>query len=314
MKNLSSAFLSHLQSDNVKTLCTAIKISSVITTDVYYLTDCFKDIIIDGDTYDSDMSYTVSAINKTIGNQVDSLTVSDIVPSSDLFEKAKKKLLQESQIDVYIVNTEDNSQFYQDFKGFINRVKIRDNTIDVEMEGLASKLLQNIIGTFEFTCPLVFGSEECGFDVTSSAIVVDGIVTGVTSRRTFEDTSITEGDDHFKFGILTWTSGNNNGLSKEVKTYDSGNNEFILFEPMPYDIEIGDTYSVYQGCDKDIDTCKDDFNNFVNFRGYLVLIPNADDLVYKPISSNPPSSDVGSGGRTGGGSGGGGGKIIGGLR
>lgn len=81
---------------------------------------------------------------------------------------------------------------------------------------------------------------------------------------------------YFDFGVLTWTSGLNNGLSMEVKNYVPG--IIVLALPMPFDIAVGDTYSMHAGCDKRLETCRDRFNNIVNFRGEPYL-PGIDKVV-----------------------------------
>jgi len=104
--------------------------------------------------------------------------------------------------------------------------------------------------------------------VGTPGVDATGTVTNPTSRYAFTDTSRTEADNYFRYGLLTWTSGNNNGYSMEVKSYTLSGTAFELFEPMPYDIQIGDTYDLYAGCDKQASTCKTKFSNFVNFRGF----------------------------------------------
>jgi hypothetical protein len=42
---------------------------------------------------------------------------------------------------------------------------------------------------------------------------------------------------------------------------------FELFLDMPFDIQVGDTFNVYAGCDKRLTTCINKFVNAVNFRG-----------------------------------------------
>ncbi len=69
----------------------------------------------------------------------------------------------------------------------------------------------------------------------------------------------------FDYGKVTFTSGENNGLSMEVKTYVLGT--LVLQLPMPYAIEAGDTYSLVQGCDRSFVTCRDRHDNVINFRG-----------------------------------------------
>jgi hypothetical protein len=71
---------------------------------------------------------------------------------------------------------------------------------------------------------------------------------------------------YFDFGILTFTSGENKGLSMEIKSYVTGVIELQL--PMPFPIAIGDTYTAIAGCGKRFSQdCKQKFNNVINFRG-----------------------------------------------
>ncbi|MCA1807261.1 MAG: phage BR0599 family protein, partial [Actinobacteria bacterium] len=63
--------------------------------------------------------------------------------------------------------------------------------------------------------------------------------------------------------------------SVEVKDFSGGS--FNLFVPMPEKIATGDAYKVYAGCDKSFNTCKDKYNNSVNFRAFP-YIPGADNM------------------------------------
>lgn len=81
---------------------------------------------------------------------------------------------------------------------------------------------------------------------------------------------------YFDFGVLTFTSGANNGLSMEVRSYVEG--QITLALPMPYLIVAGDTYSMHAGCDKAFETCRDRFDNVLNFRGEPYL-PGLDKMI-----------------------------------
>lgn len=72
------------------------------------------------------------------------------------------------------------------------------------------------------------------------------------------------GAGYFGYGLVTFTSGLNAGLSMEIKVSDVG--LFVLQLPMPYTCAIGDTYSIKAGCDKSRNTCRDTFSNIVNMR------------------------------------------------
>lgn len=94
-----------------------------------------------------------------------------------------------------------------------------------------------------------------------------GTLTAATDNANFADSSLTDGDGYFNYGVITFTSGNNNGLSKEIKNHISAGGVIELFEPMPFTVQIGDDYDIVAGCDKLLSTCKTRFDNVVNFGG-----------------------------------------------
>lgn len=79
--------------------------------------------------------------------------------------------------------------------------------------------------------------------------------------------------EYFQGGIVTFTSGENNGLSMEVKNYYP---EYVfLARRMIGKLKAGDTYTITAGCDNLASTCHDRFNNIECFRGFN-LIPGTD--------------------------------------
>jgi hypothetical protein len=81
---------------------------------------------------------------------------------------------------------------------------------------------------------------------------------------------------YFDYGVMTMTSGLNDGLSMEVKTYLVG--QMTLQLPFPYALAVGDTYSLTAGCDRSMVTCRDRFSNLLNFRGEP-YVPGLDKLI-----------------------------------
>jgi hypothetical protein len=58
--------------------------------------------------------------------------------------------------------------------------------------------------------------------------------------------------------------GLNHGLSMEVKSYVP--EQWVLQQPMPYAIAGNEKYTMTQGCDKTLPTCKTTFFNIFNMR------------------------------------------------
>lgn len=81
--------------------------------------------------------------------------------------------------------------------------------------------------------------------------------------------SATTSDNHFKYGKVKWLSGNNKGYEMEVysDTFVDPERNIKLFLPTDLNIISGDKFYIYPGCDKSLETCKNKFNNVINYRG-----------------------------------------------
>lgn len=132
------------------------------------------------------------------------------------------------------------------------------------------------------SCWHKLGEGICGQGVDLAALTVIGTVTTVTSaRRDFTDSGLAQAAGYFDYGEVIWTSGLNDGLHHEVFTHLAGGRiQFALFAP--FNVQVGDTFTISPGCDQQRTTCKDKFNNLVNFGGGL-FIPGTDKLIGGPV-------------------------------
>lgn len=135
------------------------------------------------------------------------------------------------------------------------------------------------------------GAEEPVWDTTPGAETEDGTatwlciaawhkeaaVTGVTDQREFEAVSLADEDDAFAYGVLLWITGANAGYEMEVKGWTLATHTMVLFDKMPFEIEIGDTFAASMGCDRRLATCKNRFANVINLRGEPYL-PGSDEV------------------------------------
>lgn len=247
-------------------------------------TDAAEDIIFEGVTYISSTGFTPTAITTTNNLAVDNLDVTGvlltpgaILDSGNITEgDLEAGLYDYAELVISQVNYTDLTQGQVILrKGVLGQVTIQRGQFIAEVRGLAQALQQNIGRVFSASCDAELGDSRCKINLAS--FTVTGTVTGVTSTQQFIDTSRPEADAYFSFGLLTWTSGNNNGLKMEVKKFSVGGT-FILSQAMAYPIQVGDTYSVYAGCDKTFATCKNKFNNVINFQGFP-YIPGQDLLL-----------------------------------
>jgi uncharacterized phage protein (TIGR02218 family) len=143
-----------------------------------------------------------------------------------------------------------------------------------ELRGLSQRLQQQIVETYSQTCLARLGDARCQFNITPHTI--SGTVTGVTSRLRFDAGMDTTGDADamYVYGKVTFTSGANDGISREVRNPSVGDTfgNLQVFEPFPQTVVVGDTFDLEPGCDKTHTQCKL-YGNFVNFRGHGLFVP-----------------------------------------
>ncbi|ACB96298.1 DUF2163 domain-containing protein [Beijerinckia indica] len=70
----------------------------------------------------------------------------------------------------------------------------------------------------------------------------------------------------YEQGLVTFTSGVNNGVTATVKWANTA--QFGLAYPLDRPPSIGDTFTIYQGCDHTFASCGAKFSNQANFRGF----------------------------------------------
>ena len=70
---------------------------------------------------------------------------------------------------------------------------------------------------------------------------------------------------------MTFTSGNNNGIRRTVRTYSPG--QILLVTRLPFVPQSGDTFQIVPGCDKREATCLEKFSNTAHYRGFPFVPP-----------------------------------------
>jgi uncharacterized phage protein (TIGR02218 family) len=134
------------------------------------------------------------------------------------------------------------------------------------------KAMERTLGwTYTATCRhKLFGAAEtgrigfCGVD--PAAYTFTGAVTSVETNKWKFTTNLSNATGYFDAGVLTWSTGNNAGLSVTIKTQTSGQLEVYI--PTAFTVQIGDTFSVQAGCDKTAAVCSSKFSNLNNYGGF----------------------------------------------
>lgn len=276
MKTMSPELREHWESP-VRTIATCWRLDLKDGTTLGF-TNHDRPIQYDGVTYQAASGFVPTEFEQSGSMAVDGMDVqafldSETITAADIAAGRYDK----AEVRVFKLNWADLSMgILRIQRGWLGEISRMDALFVAEFRSLAQALQQRIGEEYLATCAADLGDQRCKVDL--AAITVAGTVTEGGTLG-FTDTGRSEVAGHFRYGLVTFTTGANAGRSMEVKAFDG--QAFELFQPLPEPIEVGDAYDVYPGCDKHLDTCRDTFGNVPNFRGYP-HIPGNDHMVQRP--------------------------------
>jgi uncharacterized phage protein (TIGR02218 family) len=289
MRTIPPALLAHLQSGRLTTaICWTIE-----KRDGTFIrgTEHDRDIVVSdtGDfagTYRAGANITASTVQSGSDMAPDNLNVDGAIPAGvvDYIDVSVRDieggLLALAPVTVFVLNwAAPNDGQLVLRRGFLGEIaRDSDGRYTTEIRGLLQLLSQQFVETYAEGCVVKrFGDARCKLNL--APLTHAGTVTTVTSRKAFDtDLSISPFPD-FRGGEFTFTSGPNDGYMREVKS--GGTGDFTFWEPWPELPEVGDTFSVVQGCDRSRTACQG-YDNLVNFRGHGIFIPGVDALTRGP--------------------------------
>ena len=92
---------------------------------------------------------------------------------------------------------------------------------------------------------------------------------GTTS--TMVDAALTEADDYWNYGTVTFSSGNNDGLTRPISDFTAASDTVTFQYPFPNAVAAGDTYTIRRGCNKTSHWCSIKHDNWQNYGGFVGL-------------------------------------------
>lgn len=253
MKSLSSGLLATYAGDAL-TLVTLMHVTRR-DGEIFGFTSSDKTLTYDGVVYEYALAMTPSALQTSADLSVDNMELTGLRdPAGIELAEIEAGLWDGAAFEIFEVNalnlaqgrnvllTGEFGQFKPDRAQFI-----------AELRSLTAKLQKNV-GRFVLpTCGVKLGSTRCGVDLTSYTFTGE-TVSSVTSRRVFVSTDLSAESPNlptgwFDWGVVTFTTGANAGFSQDVKTFiDDGT--ITLQLAFPYDIEVGDEFTISPGCNK----------------------------------------------------------------
>lgn len=237
-----------------------------------------RTITVDGVDYLPADGLDIATFQTSIGSGIDNSEIRGFLDDARIsLEDLERGIYNHATIEVYLTFRDDTTLVEKVSKGFVGEVSDDLDTFRAEVRGLLQTAKQVIGWLTGPTCRWVFGGTECGFAKATDTTAV----ASVTSRRVFRATgSGGRADGFFTFGFVTFTSGECEGLSMEVKKWTQATKEIELVREMPAAVQVGDTFTITQGCSKLWDQCKT-YGNAGRFGGEPHM-PGMDKVLIMP--------------------------------
>ncbi len=123
--------------------------------------------------------------------------------------------------------------------------------------------------------------------VARQALTESATVLSVSEQRQFTLAYAGDApDQHYRRGRLVFTSGQNSGLERQIKSQAAGSPDgeltVVTWLSFPFAIEPGDAVKMVVGCDRLIATCVGKFRNLTNFGGFTSFAPTNDEVFKIP--------------------------------
>lgn len=282
MRTIPAALQTHLNGKTTTLAwCWRITRSDLV---VIGFTDHDLDLSFDGTTFEADSGLIGSELEESLGLSVDNQELEGAVSSDDITESdIAAGLYDNAIVEVWRVNWAATSQRVLIKVGRLGELTRGKTSFIAEFRSLAADLDQPVGRVYGYKCDAVVGDARCQVDLDQAAFKGSATVASSGARNSLKTTGLSAfANAWFDHGVITFTSGANNGRSYPVKGHFAGSTQsLVLWEPAAADIEAGDGFDVTAGCDLLFKTCKDKFDNAVNFRGFP-HIPNDDTIFQHP--------------------------------
>ncbi|MDX1699240.1 MAG: DUF2163 domain-containing protein [Melioribacteraceae bacterium] len=257
------------------TLTTCIEIILADGSGVEYrFTEHDKEIefpIASGNIYKPTSGYIPSASNTKIDLSVDNCEIIGIIDDTDLkFEDLLAGRFDYAKVEIFQVNYKDLTMGKMPIiSGKIGRVVLEDNSFKAELRALTQHFQKSIGDVYSALCTADLGDTRCKVDLGPFTSTLTVITPELGSESRIFTTDLVQANGYYDLGLVIWDAGSiNEYFRMDVKTFLSAQGKVELYEPMPFNIQAGDQATIITGCDKKWETCRDRYNNKLNFRGF----------------------------------------------
>jgi uncharacterized phage protein (TIGR02218 family) len=253
-------------------------------------TDHDEDVMLGALTCRAGTGLTGSEASNRLGLAVDGSEISGALADETLSEAdLAAGRYDAASVEVFIVDWSEPTLNVLIAKSALGEVRREGGAFTAELRGLADRLNEESGRRYSATCAVDLGGIGCNIDLSTPTFRGSGSIAALAGTSRFIASGLDAySDAWFTAGRLLWQSGANAGLAVEVKRHQASGAEvvFELWQAMPEPLETGNSFVVTAGCDKRFDTCRNRFNNVLNFRGFP-HIPGNDFVTRYAVQGEP---------------------------
>lgn len=178
------------------------------------------------------------------------------------------------------------------FQGRLGEIERGATAFEAEIRGLSDDLNHSVGRAYVPSCDARLGDARCQVVLDGAPYVFGVPFVAQISVRRLQFAPVAAADDWFARGYLHWQTGALAGLKSLIRSdWETPEGRVVeLWEDMLVAPAKGDLAQLIAGCDKNSETCRAKFANFMNFRGFP-HIPGEDWVTAVP--SRTTSNDGG---------------------
>lgn len=258
-------------------------------------TDHDRDLAFDGVVFQAGTGLEAADMEATLGFNVTGGDVAGALVSPSLTEaEIAGGRYDGARVDIWLVDWTAPEQRLLIDSGVVGEIRREGQRFVAEIRTLSHRLDERRGRSFRKSCSADLGDARCTVSLMAAAYRFSGTVTSTDGRSYIQAAISGFEDGFFTGGKVTFSSGANKDLAIEVRTHaqTGTTGALTLWRPPGATIAAGDAFVVTAGCDKQMATCRNVFNNLKNFRGFPHMPGN--DFVVRAVMDGEANMDGGS--------------------
>lgn len=257
----------------------------------YGFTDHDRDLEFGGQQFRADTGLSAGVLAQSSGLSVDNTEALGALTDAALNEKdIIAGRFDGAEVVAWLVNWRDVSERKVVFRGSIGEIRRVNGAFHAELRGLSEMLNRPMGRAFQKADMSIYADDSHGIDLTLPEFMVETPLLSLSAGRVFvvaEQASYDAG--WFERGVMTVVSGTGAGLKRMIKrdyAARDGSRVIEIWDPLRFDLAVGDLLRLTAGNDGRFDTWMSKFGNAMDFKGFPDL-PSEDWLASYPNGDAP---------------------------